>query len=391
MVVGLAVLLTVAAPVCQASATSQFSNFRLDAFGVDAGGAPEVKVYIPGLFQVASFLAFDPAFRGGVRVAVGDIDGDGIDDVVAGAGPGGGPHVQVFRGVECSPGPTCPLGLTVDPNPAASFFAFDPAFTGGVYVAVGNFDPSNDPSDDPSAGPPPCKRHEIVVAAGEGGGPHVKIFRNQTTGGADCPAGTPLVLDAASPIASFMAFDPAFTGGVRVAAGDLNDDSLADLVVGAGPGGGPHVMAFQNLSAGAVFGGLDVATPVASFFAFDPAFAGGVYVGLHGPLDRRDLVVGAGAGGGPHVVVIQNTGAGTAFGFNLTAPLASFFAFDSDFTGGVRVGSPVGLPFLHLTTGPGGGGFVKTMAIMSPLVPPLDIAFGSAPFDLSPLGVFPSQ
>jgi hypothetical protein len=30
-----------------------------------------------------SFMAFDPAFRGGVRVALGDINGDGTPDIVA--------------------------------------------------------------------------------------------------------------------------------------------------------------------------------------------------------------------------------------------------------------------------------------------------------------------
>jgi hypothetical protein len=77
-----------------------------DAFGADAGGEPRVKVYFAASSQVADFLAFAPGFTGGVRVAVGDIDGDGIDDIVAGAGPGGGPHVQVFRGI-------CTGGFTV--------------------------------------------------------------------------------------------------------------------------------------------------------------------------------------------------------------------------------------------------------------------------------------
>ena len=60
--------------------------------------------------MLASFFAYDPAFAGGVRVAAGDLDGDGRVDLITGAGPGGGPHVRVFSGV--------------DLHELASFFAF---------------------------------------------------------------------------------------------------------------------------------------------------------------------------------------------------------------------------------------------------------------------------
>lgn len=45
----------------------------------------------------SEFFAYAETFRGGVNLAMGDIDGDGINDIVTGAGLTGGPHVRVFR------------------------------------------------------------------------------------------------------------------------------------------------------------------------------------------------------------------------------------------------------------------------------------------------------
>ena len=55
-----------------------------------------------------------------------DVDGDGLDEIVTGAGPRGGPHVRVFK----------VSGGTV--TELASFYAYDPPFGGGVFVACGD-------------------------------------------------------------------------------------------------------------------------------------------------------------------------------------------------------------------------------------------------------------
>src|SRR5205085_11192162 len=81
--------------------TADFGNVRRDVFvtGADAGGTPTVQVYDAdtGALRM-SFDAYVSGFRGGVRVASGFFNNDTIPDVVTAAGPGGGPHVKVFDG-----------------------------------------------------------------------------------------------------------------------------------------------------------------------------------------------------------------------------------------------------------------------------------------------------
>jgi hypothetical protein len=75
------------------------SGTPLIAFGADAGAEPRVRVLDRETGQVRfEFLAFKASFRGGVRVAVGDVNGDGQDDVIAASGPGSVPAVKVFDG-----------------------------------------------------------------------------------------------------------------------------------------------------------------------------------------------------------------------------------------------------------------------------------------------------
>jgi hypothetical protein len=103
-----------------------------------------------GLTEVAGFFAYDSSFTGGVSVAVGDVNGDGVDDIATGAGASGGPHVRAFT--------MATDGL----SELASFFAFDPIVTGGVTVAVGDVDGDG--------------VGDIVVGAGASGGSHVRAF-----------------------------------------------------------------------------------------------------------------------------------------------------------------------------------------------------------------------
>ena len=246
-----------------------------------AGGGPHVQVFNGATFgRLANFFAYVPNFTGGVQIAVGNFDGH--PDLVTGPGPGGGPNVRVF---DIANGQATQL-----PGPLGSFFAYDPTFAGGVNVAAGNVD--GIPGD------------ELIVGAGAGGGPHVEVFRANGT-----------------VLSSFFAYGAGFTGGVYVAAGDLNGDGKAEIVTGAGAGGGPNVKVFNG----------QTTQELASFFAYAPAFTGGVRVAAFDTNGdgKAELVLGPGPGGGPQLRVLD--------GVTLAERL-SFFAFDPAFIGGIWVG-----------------------------------------------------
>jgi hypothetical protein len=70
------------------------------ALAADGGGGPRVQVFDSASGQkIRDFFVYEETFTGGVRVASGDVNGDGVDDLVVVAGPGGGPRVRALDGV----------------------------------------------------------------------------------------------------------------------------------------------------------------------------------------------------------------------------------------------------------------------------------------------------
>jgi hypothetical protein len=234
------------------------ADFDRDGFvdvvtGADEGGGPHVRIVslspaTPFRLLFDSFV-YSPNFDGGVRVGTGNVTldiggGDVFPDLIVGAGPRGGPHVKVFS----FNGST----FSQIPGSAGSFFAFNPLFTGGIYVAAGNFAPisAND------------TRAEVVVGAGQTGGPHVRVI--------DIFGPDPN--DGRFDLFNRFVFDINFTGGVRVGAGYINGDNLADLIVATGPGGN-FVRVFNTTS------GFTLVTPSGRLYEGPgfPGFFGGLF------------------------------------------------------------------------------------------------------------------
>ena len=300
----------------QATPFHQVVNAPYFAVGADAGGGPQVVVYnaVTGAL-VASFDAFAPSFTGGVRVAVDEINGS--EDIICAAGPGGGPQVTIYSGNLLASGTPASSAIV------ASFDAFSPSFTGGVFVAAGTS----------SSG-----QNWIAAGAGAGGGPQVIVYTSQAIL-AGVVAGT-----APTPLTSFFAFAPTFTGGVTVALGDVLGTGKLDVIAGAGPGGGPQVIVVNGTQLGQIpsSGILPSSALLANFYAFAPSFTGGVFVsGGVTSGTPFNLIIGAGAGGSPQVVVVDGADGNQVASNGEIANSAlvdSFFALSNSFTGGVRVG-----------------------------------------------------
>ncbi len=71
-------------------------QYSFVAFGAPAGVLPEVDVYRANGTQYARFQAYTSNFSGGVRVATINNEGANIPRIVTAAGETGGPHIRVF-------------------------------------------------------------------------------------------------------------------------------------------------------------------------------------------------------------------------------------------------------------------------------------------------------
>jgi hypothetical protein len=197
-----------------------------------------------------SYFAYG-TMKYGANVACGDIDGDGIDEIVTGAGPGDvfGPHVRAFNFD----------GGTLEPIAAVSFMAYG-TLQYGVNVACGDID--GDGIDEIITGPGP----------GEVFGTHVRAFNYD---------GDELV-----PITgvSFSAYDGDLRYGVNVACGDLDGDGIDEIITGPGPGP-EEAEAYTARVLGWNYDGVTLeAIPGLDILAYDQSILRGARVAT-GPID----------------------------------------------------------------------------------------------------------
>lgn len=317
------------------SAAPEATDPRFDLGGDDipdlvvgaGAGSGEARVFSGAdLAVLAAAPPFGPAFTGGIRVATGDIDGDGVADVVTSMASGGG-RVKAFSGA----------ALTM----LADFEPYGAGFTGGVSVALGdtNADGHADLIVAPAAGPGAVRVFSgadgTVLLAGtpfgaDAGGLNVAAGDVNGDGRADvvvaqARGGVVAVFNGAdlSVMGSGAPYGPAFAGGVSVAVGDVNGDGRGDVITAPASGTGPVQI-------------FDIATLalLASGDPFGAGFDRGIRVAA-ADIDGDgldDVVAASGPGGPPRIRVFSGADQHV---------MADFFAFAPSFGGGVDVALPL--------------------------------------------------
>lgn len=169
-------------------AVTKNANNELDRIivGPGNGGGPQVLVFDANGNLISNFFAYDKSLRGGVNVAVADLNCDGNYQIITAPGRATEPMIRVFdmRGIFDK-----------------QFLAYDRNFRGGVSVAAG--DMNND-----------CHA-EIVTIPASSGGPHVRIFNSN-----------------GNAVGGFFAFDNNVRDQFKIGLSDLNSNSKLEIVVG---------------------------------------------------------------------------------------------------------------------------------------------------------------
>ena len=244
-------------------------------------GAPtHIRVFDTGGNALSwNVFPFVEQYRGGGSVAIGDTDGDGINEIIVSpVGSNSGPLVRVYQYGE--------------DEPEQSFYVFNEGFRGGIQIAAGDTNKNG--------------KAEIIAATASQRG-NVAVYSG---------TGTFIGL-------SYFPFGPEFTAGLDVAAGDVTGNGKADIIIGSQGMTTSRVKVYRADASQEILG---------DFLAYGESFVGGVNVAV-ADVDsngRSDIVTGVASNGKPHVLAFTVAGEPVNY--------LNFFPLPETETGGVNIG-----------------------------------------------------
>ncbi len=155
---------------------------RLLVFSASKGG-PHVRIFDRNFQLVSQFFAYEKTFRGGVQVAVADMDGDGVEDIITSPGQGRKPELRIFD---------------MHGRLKSEFRAYDANYRGGLEVHVGDFNGD--------------KRNDILVTPLAGRGGDIRIYS-----------------DTGELFNQFYAYPGEMEKAITIAVGDLDADGTPEI------------------------------------------------------------------------------------------------------------------------------------------------------------------
>lgn len=180
-------------------------------------------------------------YRGELRIAIGDLDKNGFKEVFVAPSDGYPAPIKVYAR----------HGSQIKRD----WYPFGEGYAGGYSIAVGEL---NDPF-----------RNHLVIGGGVGSKPFVNVYDWKYTKQRD-----------------WFAYEESFTGGVFVAAGDIDGDDKDEIITGPGAGKGPLIKTFEYDS-----------TPVSSFTAYSTFLTEGIRVRTSDvDFDGVDDIIGLSSG-----------------------------------------------------------------------------------------------